>query len=164
MDKIIIIDNNEIRDELEQFIADNKKHILFNSDMDLLSLESNPILKEIIENYELKHKIKIHTKTRVWFFKSREIVRFEAGNGNTTAYLTNKNHSVINENINQIENQLKDFSFLRIHNNHIVNMNFITRIFEDNSGKVTLTNGDILPVDNQRKQYIIETLEKHNKL
>jgi len=164
MDKIIIIDDSGVQDELEKFIVANKKHILFNSDMDLLLLEKNPILKDIIENYESKHKIKIHTKSRVWFFKSREIVRFEAGKGNTTAYLTNKNHSVINENINQIENQLKDFSFLRIHNNHIVNMSFITRIFEDNSGKVTLTNGDILPVDNQRKQYIIETLEKHNKL
>ena len=49
MDKIIIIDNNEIRDELEQFITENKRHILFNSDMDLLSLESNPVLKEIID-------------------------------------------------------------------------------------------------------------------
>jgi two-component system LytT family response regulator len=164
MDKIIIIDNNEIQDELEKFIVANKKHILFNSDMDLLSLERNPILKDIIENYESKHKIKIHTKSRVWFFKSREIVRFEAGQGNTTAYLTNKNHSVINENIDQIESQLKDFSFLRIHNDHIVNMVFITRIYEDNKEKVTLTNGDILPIDNQRKQYILETLEKYNKL
>jgi two-component system LytT family response regulator len=164
MDKIIIIDNNEIQDELEEFIVANKKHILFNSDMDLLSLEKNPILKDIIENYESKHKIKIHTKSRVWFFKSREIVRFEAGQGNTTAYLTNKNHSVINENIDQIESQLKDFSFLRIHNDHIVNMVFITRIYEDNKEKVTLTNGDILPIDNQRKQYILETLEKYNKL
>ncbi len=164
MDKIIIIDNNEIRDELEQFITENKRHILFNSDMDLLSLESNPVLKEIIDNYELKHKIKIQTKSRIWFFKNYEIVRFEASKGNTMVYLTNESRAVINENIDEIENQLKDFSFLRIHNDHIVNMVFIARIYEDNNEKVTLTNGDILPIDNQRKQYILETLEKYNKL
>ncbi len=164
MDKIIIIDNNEIQEELEKFIIANKKHILFNSDMDLLSLERNPILKDIIENYESKHKIKIHTKSRVWFFKSREIVRFEAGQGNTTAYLTNMNHSVINENIDQIENQLKDFSFIRIHNDHIINMNFIVKITAGQNVNIELMNGDIVPIEDQRKQYILKSLENHNKL
>ena len=164
MDKIIIIDNNEIQEELEKFIVANKKHILFNSDMDLLSLERNPILKDIIENYESKHKIKIHTKSRVWFFKSGEIIHLEAKQQNTLLYLTNKNRSLINENIDQIENQLKDFSFIRIHDNHIINMNFISKINAGGDENIELINGDIIPIESQRKQYILKSLENHNKL
>ena len=164
MDKIIIIDNNEIQEELEKFIIANKKHILFNSDMDQLSLERNPILKGIIDNYEEKHKIKIQTKNRIWFFKSGEIIHLEAKQQNTLLYLTNKNRSLINENIDQIENQLKDFSFIRIHNDHIINVNFISKINAGWDENVELINGDIIPIESQRKQSILKSLENHNKL
>jgi two-component system LytT family response regulator len=164
VDKIIIIDNNEIREELEKFIIANRKHILFNSDMDQLSLERNPILKGIIENYEEKHKIKIRTKNRIWFFKSNEIIRLEAKQQNTVLYLTNQNRSLINESIDQIENQLKDFSFIRIHDDHIVNVNFISKITAGQDENIELINGEIVPIENQRKQYILQSLENHNKL
>jgi two-component system LytT family response regulator len=164
VDKIIIIDNNEIQEELDKFININQKHILFNSDMDQLSTETNPILKGIIDNYEEKHKIKIRTKTRIWFFKSSEIIRLEAKQQNTILYLTNQNRSLINESIDQIENQLKDFSFIRIHDDHIVNVNFISKITAGWDESIELINGEIVPIENQRKQYILKSLENHNKL
>jgi DNA-binding LytR/AlgR family response regulator len=164
VDKIIIIDNNEIQEELDKFINTNQKHILFNSDMDQLSTETNPILKGIIDNYEEKHKIKIRTKTRIWFFKSSEIIRLEAKKQNTILYLTNQNRSLINESIDQIENQLKDFSFIRIHDDHIVNVNFISKITAGWDESIELINGEIVPIENQRKQYILKSLENHNKL
>ncbi|NOX46768.1 MAG: hypothetical protein GXO89_07305 [Chlorobi bacterium] len=164
MDKIIIIDNNEIQEELDKFINTNQKHILFNSDMDQLSLERNPILKGIINNYEVKHKIKIQTKNRIWFFKSGEIIRLEGKRQNTILYLTNKSRPLINESIDQIENQLKDFSFIRIHNDHIINVNFISKIATGQDEYIELINGETIPVESQRKQSILKSLETHNKL
>ena len=164
MDKIIIIDNNDIQEELDKFININQKHILFNSDMEQLSLERNPILKVIIDEYEEKHKIKIQTKNRIWFFKSGEIIRLEGKRQNTILYLTNKNRSLINESIDQIENQLKDFSFIRIHNDHIINVNFISKITAGQDEYIELINGEIVPIESQRKQYILKSLENHNKL
>ncbi len=164
VDKIIIIDNNEIQEELDKFIKTNQKHILFNSDMYQLSLERNLVLKGIIDNYEEKHKIKIQTKNRIWFFKSGEIIRLEAKQRNTTLYLTNKNRSLINESIDQIENQLKDFPFIRIHDDHIVNVNFISKITAGWDENIELVNGETVPVESQRKQSILKSLENHNKL
>lgn len=163
MDKIIIIDNNGIQDELEKFIIANKKHILFNSDMEYLSLKTNPILKEIIKNYEEKHKIKIQTKNGIWFFKSHEMIRMESKGENTVIYLTNKTHQLINENINQIEIQLKDLSLLRTHDNHLINVNYISQI-SNRDQNIKLNNGDIIPIDEQRKQQILISLEKFIEL
>ena len=164
MDRIIIIDDSGIQKKLEKFLLANKNNIRLNTDMDEIALSNDFALSEIIKTYEEKHKLKIHTKSRVWFFKSREIIRFEALEKDTRVYLTNQNRPVINENIDEVENQIKDFSFLRIHNKHIINMNHIARIFEDDSEKISLLNGDVLPVEKLRKQYILESIEKHNKL
>jgi len=159
MDKIIIIDNTGIREEVEKFIFKNRKHILFASDLDEMTLNENPVLKEIIANYEEQNKIKIHTKSRIWFFKGHEIIRIEGREKDTVIYLSDKHTRVLNESIDEIENQLKDFSFIRIHRNHIVNINYLSKIAGE---KTELTTGDVLPIEPQLKQYIAESIEKYH--
>ncbi len=164
MDKIIIINDSGIQSELENFLIANKKHIRFSSNMDEISLGQNPILKEIVRNYEEKHKVKIHSKDNIRFFRANEIIRIKANKDKTLIFLINEKVDEINETIDQIENQLKDFSFIRIHDDHIINTSFIAKITAGRDIDIELMNGDIVPIEDQRKQYILNSLENHNKL
>ena len=163
MDKIIIIDDNGIQKELAEFLMANKNHVRLHSNMDELSLSTNPLLKEIIKQYGEKHKVKIQSKDNIRFFKTNDIIRFEAIYGKTTIYMTDGSHSEISENISAIEEQLEDFSFLRIHPNHIVNLQFLSKISSQDKNQIELTSGVILPVTETHKELIIEFLNKYFK-
>ncbi|MBL7105867.1 MAG: LytTR family transcriptional regulator DNA-binding domain-containing protein [Bacteroidales bacterium] len=161
MDKIIIIDDSGIQNELEKFLIANKKHIRLSSDMDELSLSNNSILSEIIKRYEDKHKLKIQTKNKIRFYKSNEIIRFEAKQDKTIIFLSDNTTYEIDVSIDGIDSQLKSFSFIRIHDNHIINMNYISKISGNFNAQIELTNRETIPVAKNRKKHIMDSLNKH---
>ena len=161
MDRIFIIDDDGIKEKLEKFLIANKKHIRLNSDMDELSLGNNSILSEIIKRYEDKHKLKIQTKDKIRFYKSNEIIRFEAKQDKTIIFLSDNTTSEIDKSINDIESQLKSFFFIRTHENHIINVNYISKIYGDSDELIELLNGETVPVTINRKKYIMNFLNKH---
>lgn len=161
MDKIIIIDDSGIQNELEKFLIANKKHIRLSSDMDEVSLGQNPILKEIARRYEEKHKVKIQSKDHIRFFQANEIIRFKANNNKTITFLTNEKVVEINETIDNIEQQLEYLPFLRIHEAHIINVHFISKIFDKTENNIELNDGTLLPVTEIRKEFIMNFLNKY---
>ena len=161
MDKIIIINDSRIQPELEKFLIANKKHIRFRSDMDEISLSQNPLLKEIVRRYEEKHKVKIQSKDHIRFFQANEIIRFKANNNKTIIFLTNEKVVEINETIDNIEQQLENQPFLRIHEDHIVNLNFIAKILDKNENSIELNDGTLLPVTEIQKEFILKFLNRY---
>ena len=57
--------------------------------------------------------------------------------------------------LNDVENQVKDKGFLRIHKSYIINP-----LYVDTCGKttVTMSNGDILPVSREKQKYVAERM------
>ena len=161
MDKIIIINDSGIQSELEEFLIVNKKHIRFSSDMDEISLSKNSLLQEIINRYEEKHKVKIQSKGHIRFFQAKEIIRFKANKDKTITFLTNNKIVEINESIDNIEQQLENQPFLRIHESHIINVHFISKIFDKTENNIELNDGTLLPVTEIRKEFIMNFLNKH---
>ncbi|RKX82131.1 MAG: hypothetical protein DRP70_16845 [Spirochaetes bacterium] len=161
MDKIIIINDSGIQPELKKFLFANKKHIRFSSDMDEISLSKNSLFQEIIKRYEEKQKVKIQSGDNISFFQANEIIRFKAKNEKTLAFLANKNAIEINETIENIEQQIKELPFLRIHTDHIINVHFISKVIEKAESDIELNDGTLLPVSEKRKKIITDFLNKH---
>ena len=147
MDKIIIIDDYGIQKKLDKFLSENKNNIRLNAEMDEVALKSNSSLAEIIKSYEEKHKLKITTKDKIWFYKSSNVLRFEASGEKVKIFFSNSTFNEINVTIDDLENQLKDFPFLRIHSGHLINGNFIFEIPDSTAGYIKLTTGDEIPVE-----------------
>ena len=160
MDKIIIIDDSGIQEKLDKFLSVNKNHVRLSADMDEFSLRGNSAFMEILKYYEEKHKLKIHTKDKIWFYKINEVLRFEAVSGKTKIFFFNGADSILNISIDEIENQLRDFPFLRIHNSHIVNGKYISRIEGSPTGLIELTTGDSIPIKESYKKQISNFINK----
>lgn len=164
MDKIIIINDKRIEDSLEKFIADNQKHIRLISDMDEMSLGQNPILKEIIERYEQKNKIKVMAKDKVWFFPSSKIIRVEAIGSAVRIYNRNGSITDVSLEVDKLWSQLDSNTFVRVHREHILNVKYITKIFDDQSPKIILEDNSEVPVGkeyNSSIQSIVDILSKN---
>ncbi|MCF8403921.1 MAG: LytTR family transcriptional regulator [Bacteroidales bacterium] len=163
MDKIIIIDDSDIKKELEAFLDANKNHIRLHSDMDEFSLGKNPLLNEIITQYEEKHKIKIRSKDYVGFYRSSDIIRFEEVGSKTIIHLADGMVNEINEDLDIIEKQLQDFPFIRTHPKHIINIHSISKISKHPTNAVELNNGCLIPITDHLKNTIIEMFNKYFK-
>lgn len=161
MDRIIIINDNGIQKELNDFLSANQHHIMLNSGLDEVAPDENSMLSEIIKQYEAKHKIKIQSKDNIYFFKSNEIVHIKAQMDQTTIYLISNKVVEVNEYIDNIEEQLKDVAFLRIHTNHIINVHFIAKIFDKGQNTIELNDGTVLPVSEFRKELITKYLDNN---
>jgi len=161
VDKIIIINDSRIQPELNKFLFANKKHIRFSSDMDEISRGNNSLFQEIIKRYEEKQKVKIQSGDNISFFQANEIIRFKANSDKTIIFLTNNKTVGINENIENIELQIKELPFLRIHTDHIINVHFISKVIEKAESDIELNDGTLLPVSEKQKKIITGFLNKH---
>ena len=163
MDRIIIIDDKGIKDDLEAFLIANQEHIRLNSDMDEVTRGTNPTLQEIISLYEKKYKVKIRSRDNIRFYRLNDIVSLKADKKQTIVKLINGKTNIVNESLGEVETQLENFPFYRTHKNHLVNLHHVTGIKDDPVSKVIMTNGDNIPLAAKAKQMIIETLNKFIK-
>ena len=160
MDRIIIIDDRDIRNELEAFLITNREHIRLSSDMDELSLANNPVLDEILKRYEEKYKVKIKTRDNIRFYRLKEIVCMKSINNRTSIELIGGNVHVIDETLDEIENQVKNFPFFRTHCNYLVNMHHIAGIKGIPDPCVIMTHGELIPLSEKQHQIMQNTFEK----
>jgi DNA-binding LytR/AlgR family response regulator len=107
--------------------------------------------------------IKISTGNQVFFFRENQIVRFEAKGNNTIIFSSDGSSSEINKPIDSIANQLKNYAFIRVQKNHLINVNFITGIPDKSSDFIEVNNSQLLPISKEQKEIIIQLILSHLK-
>ncbi len=105
--------------------------------------------------------MKIVSKDKIRFFKNHEILRFESVNDKTLICFINGRSLEIDNPLDNIEAQLKKSGFIRIHDSHIVNVNYIARIAAGTDDFVEMSNAEVLPIETGQKQIIVELLANH---
>ncbi len=105
--------------------------------------------------------MKIGSNNQLLFFKNETVLRFKAMGGRTMIFFTDGRSQEVDESIDNIEKQLKDSDFIRIHSLHIVNVNFITQIFNGPDDFVELNDHKVLPINKKQKKILVELLSNH---
>jgi len=162
MDRIIIIDDKGIKNDLNHFLKANKNHIKLDSDIDELSSGYNNLIKEIIENYEDRFKIKIQSKDQIYIFKVNEMLYLEEGYKCVKLFLTKGDPVLLEGNIQLFEEQIKAYPFFLTDPNFLININHISSISDD-SHYVIMSNGARITISEYKKNIIISKLEKYIK-
>lgn len=105
--------------------------------------------------------MKIIANNQILFFKNNDVIRLESDQDRTTFHFQDGSSEVVDSELNTINDQIKDSDFIRVHKDHVVNTNFISKIPENNSNQIELTNGAHIPVTASTKTQIIKLLEKY---
>ena len=105
--------------------------------------------------------MKIGSKNRLLFFKNETVLRFEAVGFHTIIHFIDGKRQKVDESIDNIEMQLKDSDFIRIHSLHIVNVNYITQIYYGPDDFVEMNNHKVLPINKKQKKILVEPLSNH---
>ncbi|HBS84926.1 MAG: hypothetical protein A2W91_06805 [Bacteroidetes bacterium GWF2_38_335] len=105
-------------------------------------------------------KIVVKTKRHTHIFKSDDIVRCESDRNYTMIYFSDGKKMLSSKTLKYFDDHLTKSGFLRIHQSHLINPDFMTR-FENgkNTGSVTLSDSTSVPVSFRKKTSIREFFE-----
>lgn len=116
-----------------------------------------------IENllYNLKkpqadlQKLALPSQEGYVFVMLTDIIRCESKSGYTTFYMKDDAKLLSSRNIKEYESMLPADIFFRIHNSHIVNLNFIRRYHRGRGGLLEMEDGALIEVATRRKEELL---------
>jgi len=104
---------------------------------------------------ELK-KIVLKTSDRIYLVNIKDIIRCEAENNYTLFYLSNGNKILVSKTIKTYETLLANHGFLRVHQSHLVNLNYIQHFDKPDGGMLVLSDNSSVPVSQQKRSNLLD--------
>lgn len=117
----------------------------------------------LLENVNHKNendKIALPTMQGLQFIKLNEICFCESSGNYTNFHLTDNSKIMVSRQLGEYEKLLPVDNFVRIHDQHIINLTCIKEYVKGSGGEVVLENGTRLHVACRRKDELLSRFEK----
>lgn len=105
-------------------------------------------------------KIALPTQEAIRYVEVATIVRCEASNNYTYIFLQDGEKILIAKTLKEYADLLPSTKFLRTHQSHLVNRNYIKSWLKDEGGMLLLTNGTTIPVSRVNRERIRNALKQ----
>ena len=120
------------------------------------------ILKDTLSTPDKKpKKISLHTLEKIIIVDLDDIIRCESDSNNTIFYLQNETKIFVTKTLKYFADLLKQYDFIRVHQSHLVNLQFIKEFIKSDGGYLLMKNKKTVPVSVRKKSEVIETLGKY---
>lgn len=122
-----------------------------------------PRLKGMMEVMETKQaqRIALSSAEGYAFYELEEIVRLESSGGYTTFYIANGQRTTVAKTIKDYEELLPESQFFRVHQSHIVALQYVRKFLKAENGQALMADGYKVPVARRKKDKFIELLTKY---
>ena len=141
-------------DDDELAIAINKAKLQMAPGKEQLS-----ILKETLSAPTSKPtKISLHTLEKISVVTIKDIIRCVSDNNNTQFYLRDGKKIFVTKTLKYFADMLKDCGFMRTHQSHLVNLNYVKEFIKFDGGYLMLTDGSNVPVSVRKRVEVIHAI------
>ncbi len=127
--------------------------------------ESAGHIKNLLANLQMPQpgltKIALPTLTGFIFVAIKDILRCESDNTYTTFYTLDKRKIIVSKTLKECEQMLNDYPFFRVHNSHLINLDYINEYIKGEGGIVKMTDGSHIDVSRRRKDEFLRQLKRH---
>lgn len=131
------------------------KTAVHNAELRIKKNSVNQQLSILLENFKKQDtglkKIAVPTADGFDFILIEDIVRCEAQGPYTRIYVKNSKRILVSKPLKDYEGLLPNDIFLRIHNSHLVNLNYIKKYNRGRGGYIEMDDGTTLEVATRRK-------------
>lgn len=143
-------------DELYQAIEKSREQIENKNLNKKLSTFLDNLNSSAIED----KKIVLKTQESIHIVKVTTIVRCESFHNYTEFYTNDGKKLLVSKTLKEYEKLLTDFGFFRVHQSHLININYISSFEKTDGGYLVLTNGSQVPVAKRKKEDLLRLFEK----
>lgn len=142
------IDADDLRDAILKVQSAEIKKLL-PAQMDILR-------QSILGTRSIKEqKIALPTSDGLLFAPMQDIVRCESESNYTKIFFTNRDKLIICKTLKEIEELLGEEHFLRVHQSHLINMNFIRQFMKADGGYLVLNDKTEIPISRSKRDLFI---------
>ena len=122
-----------------------------------LNTEKNsPISGDLIQRLRASfNKIALPTIEGVEFVNPEQIIYCKS-DGSYTEVILQAKRAIITRSLGDMEEQLKEKSFLRIHKSYLVNISHIVKYIRRDGGYLIMSNGDKVAVSRRKKEVLLK--------
>jgi DNA-binding LytR/AlgR family response regulator len=160
MERIIIIDDNNCKKELADFLEANKEHIRFNSLVTRFKSSPKGFFDELVTEYHEHDKLAINSNQHIDIIHTSDITYIESLGTRSGLHFINEVVIETLSSIDVFEEKLKGRNFIRVHDRYIVNFDYFSKLNVGKNPTVVLVNGNTLPVNTVLTDWILSYLEK----
>jgi two-component system LytT family response regulator len=104
-------------------------------------------------------KIILKTAESIHLIKVQDIIRCVADKGYTEFYLHNAKKILVSKGLKDFDDLLNDFGFIRTHQSHLINLDYIASFEKTDGGYILMTDGSTVPVSSRKKEYVFRVFE-----
>lgn len=126
--------------------------------------EEDMKLRALSENLKDKKALKriiLRTAEALQLISVSDIIRAEADSNYTHFYLEGGRHIIVSRTIREFESLLAGSGFSRVHQSHLVNLNYVDKFLKKDGGSIQLKNGSVVPVSPNLKKKVLKSLTNH---
>ncbi|WP_372754394.1 LytR/AlgR family response regulator transcription factor [Mariniflexile sp.] len=121
------------------------------------SKKVNTLLNNISKQDGSK-KITIPTADGLEFLEVSNIIRCEADINYTTIFTTDRKKILVSKTLKSFESLLSNCNFFRIHNSHLINLDFVKKYTKGKGGYVTLSDNTVIEVSSRKKEAFLKAI------
>jgi len=111
-----------------------------------------------LKNIKGSKKICVPVLTGLIFVNVDDIVRCESNVNYTTLFTKDKQKILVAKTLKEFEELLGDYNFFRVHNSHLINLDYIKSYNKGKGGTVSMTDGSEIEVSTRRKEEFLKKL------
>jgi two-component system LytT family response regulator len=113
-------------------------------------------LMKYLSDREKVKKIALPVMEGLQFVLIDDIVRAEASGNYTTVYLKDGSNLFISKTLKFILESINNSKFVRVHQSHFINMDFINKYIRGKNGQIVLDDQTVIPVSRSKKDEFLD--------
>lgn len=120
-------------------------------------------LQLLLRGAHQKHqdRLILHLSEGMHILPLSETIRLESDGCYTSFFTSSGERIVVTRAIGEFEHLLDPVSFFRVHQSHIVNLNYVRKVLKEDGGFVVLDSGVKVPIARRRKDDFFQSVLKH---
>jgi len=116
-------------------------------------------LELLKENLNQPKKIALNTVDKIHIVNIKDVVRLESNINYTRFFFKDETKLLVTKTLKEFDKLLSDHNFIRIHQSHLINAEFIKEFLKQN-GEIILKDGTKIPVSTRKKSILMDMIAK----
>jgi two-component system LytT family response regulator len=103
-------------------------------------------------------RIALNSADKVNMVNVDDIIRCESQSNYTLFYIKGGEQILVTKNLKEFENLLEEYSFVRVHHSHLINLNYLKEFIKTDGGYAVMTDKSTVPVSVRKRENLLREL------
>lgn len=116
------------------------------------------LLADNMKERKALKKLALHTQDKIHITNVDDIVRCESNVNYTMFHFNDASRLLVTKTLKEFDELLHDSGFIRTHQSHLINSNYVKEFVKSDGGYIIMTDGSDVPVSTRKRGEVIDAI------